>query len=113
MKMMKPLLILVFAGLAAGQIPDTHRTNGSLNCRYWNATQNPSLRVGIVMGHAELWDLAQRAMPTLPPLKRPILRRNDEWNNCGLFPGRKQPAHHSRGLVIVFRKGRRRDRVRA
>jgi hypothetical protein len=69
MKMMKPLLILVFTGLAAGQIPDTHRTDGFLNCRYWNATENPSLRVGIVMGHAELWDLAQRAMPTLPPLK--------------------------------------------
>jgi hypothetical protein len=27
------------------------------------------MRVGIVMGHAELWDLAQRAMPGLPPLK--------------------------------------------
>ena len=69
MKMMKPLLILVFAGLAAGQIPDTHRTNGSLNCRYWNATENPWMRVGIVKRHAELWDLAQRAMPGLPPLK--------------------------------------------
>ena len=67
--MMKPLLILVFAGLAAGQTSDTHRTDGFLNCRYWNATENPSLRVGIVMGHAELWGLAQRAMPTLPPLK--------------------------------------------
>ena len=69
MKMGKLLLILVFAGLAAGQIPDIHRTDGFLNCRYWSATENPSLRVGIVMGHAELWGLAQRAMPTLPPLK--------------------------------------------
>ena len=69
MKRMRALLVFVFAGLAAGQIPDTHRTDGFLNCRYWNATENPSMRVGIVMGHAELWDLAQRAMPGLPPLK--------------------------------------------
>ena len=80
MKMMKPLLILVFAGLAAGQIPDTHRTNGFLNCRYWNATENPSLRVGIVMGHAELWARPSPSLkvepqtsvrPTLPMLYRP------------------------------------------
>jgi hypothetical protein len=69
MKRMRALLILVLVGLAAGQIPDTHRTDGFLNCRYWNANENPSIRVGIVMGHAELWDLAQRAMPGLPPLK--------------------------------------------
>jgi hypothetical protein len=56
-------LNVALAGLAAGQIPDTHRTDGFLNCRYWNATENTSMRVGIVMGHAELWDLAQSAMP--------------------------------------------------
>ena len=69
MKWMRALLILVLAGLASGQIPDTHRTDVFLNCRYWNAIENPSMRVGIVIGHAELWDLAQRGMPGLPPLK--------------------------------------------
>ena len=49
MKRMRALLILVLAGLAAGQIPDTHRTDGFLNCRYWNAIENPSMQVGIVM----------------------------------------------------------------
>jgi hypothetical protein len=69
MKRMRALLILGLSGMAAGQIPDPHRTHGLLNCRYWNAMENPSMRVGIVMGHAELWDLAQLAMPGLPPLK--------------------------------------------
>jgi hypothetical protein len=69
MKRMKALLILVWAGLAASQSPDTLHTDGFLNCRYWNAIENPSMRVGIVIGHAELWDLAQRAMPGLPQLK--------------------------------------------
>ena len=69
MKWMRALLIFVLVRLAAAQIPDTHRTDGFLNCLYWNAIENPSMRVGIVMGHAELWDLAQRAMPGLPPLK--------------------------------------------
>jgi hypothetical protein len=69
MKWMRALLILVLVGLAAAQIPDTHLTDGFLNCQFWNAIENPSMRVGIVMGHVELWDLAPRAMPGLPPLK--------------------------------------------
>jgi len=33
MKWMRALLILVLVGLATAQIPDTHRTDGFLNCR--------------------------------------------------------------------------------
>jgi hypothetical protein len=109
---MRALLILVFVRLATAQIPDTHRTDGFLNCLYWNAIENPSMRVGIVMGHAELWDLAQRAMPGLPPLKRRSYGENDEWNYCGLLPSRKRSAHYSRGFDIVRRKGGWGDRIR-
>jgi hypothetical protein len=73
MKLMRTLLILVFAGLAWAQVsvPNPERTEGGLNCRFWRSHDNPNFRLGLIAGYADLWDIAQHAVGgsmRLPPV---------------------------------------------
>jgi hypothetical protein len=65
--MKRAVLVLAFAGLAFGQIPENSRTNDFFNCRWWNG-ESDDARLGFIMGYSDIWD----AIKDLAPLSNAL-----------------------------------------
>ena len=53
------VVVLAFAGLAFGQDLDTQKTDGRLNCRWWNASKPETTLIGVLIGHMQMWSFAR------------------------------------------------------